>query len=517
MQVDEQLYLLGVLDMGSSTSQAAEPRSEVMLPNSPSEDPAAHPEAHNWPYHRHAEDIMNKAEQRIPVSDLGLMAYLTVPAVLVFDGLIDDTRLVRAIELLTGVWPTLAGRYKSVGEGDKTKFSIELTNSPIPFETQTLERDRAFPDDYVLQPTLDPYLPPMGSNIRYPNTDNYLFAVRLTTLVPANKSVLGIQLCHLATDATVGRNLLKLFDALYTLGEAALDSSDPKVMMPTFFPVSGVEPLPASEHNLTDDEVFGFPSKPFRKSIQIYVADATTSSRVALRFTKSELQALRDQYQLDFAVKLSTQDALSAWWVSLLNNVGVNVETLVYLFEVSLDLKRPAWFDVLIQANSSANGASAIPPSPPTFPPNLPSLAAVVLSVTPIDISAVKTPGRVAQAIREHITKLRSSENDEALHWISRTSRHLYELAIQDRDMVFPGDEENQTTKFAIVNSNIRFRIISSLLFLVFSEFFRANLQEGDEKGDKVEVYFNVPNEQAEKAREIVECDRAKWAAAQPA
>ncbi|ODN74150.1 hypothetical protein L202_07601 [Cryptococcus amylolentus CBS 6039] len=474
---------------------------------------------------------MNKAEQRIPVSDLGLMAYLTVPAVLVFDGLIDDTRLVRAIELLTGVWPTLAGRYKSVGEGDKTKFSIELTNSPIPFETQTLERDRAFPDDYVLQPTLDPYLPPMGSNIRYPNTDNYLFAVRLTTLVPANKSVLGIQLCHLATDATVGRNLLKLFDALYTLGEAALDSSDPKVMMPTFFPVSGVEPLPASDHNLTDDEVFGFPSKPFRKSIQSYVADATTSSRVALRFTKSELQALRDQYQLDFAVKLSTQDALSAWWVSLLNNVGVNVETLVYLLEPTVPqmVHRPS---LLPSQPSLPTFPPNLPSQPflPTFPPNLPSLAAVVLSVTPIDISAVKTPGRVAQAIREHITKLRSSENDEALHWISRTSRHLYELAIQDRDMVFPGDEENQTTKFSIVNSNIRIDWFFSFGFKEhqvsyhieptlsrFLRVFRANFQEGDEKGDKVEVYFNVPNEQAEKAREIVECDRAKWAAAQPA
>ncbi|ODN76335.1 hypothetical protein L198_08111 [Cryptococcus wingfieldii CBS 7118] len=83
----------------------------------------------------------------IPVSDTSLLAYLTVPAVLVFDGLIDETRLVRAIELLTGVWPTLAGRYKSVGEGDKTKFSIELTSSPIPFEAQTLERDRAFSDN----------------------------------------------------------------------------------------------------------------------------------------------------------------------------------------------------------------------------------------------------------------------------------------------------------------------------------------------------------------------------------
>ncbi|ODN93537.1 hypothetical protein L198_05402 [Cryptococcus wingfieldii CBS 7118] len=440
----------------------------------------------------------------IPVSDLGLMAYLTVPAVLVFDGLIDETRLVKAVELLTSVWPTLAGRYKSVGEGDKTKFSIELTSSPIPFETQTLERDRAFSDNYVVQPTLDPYLPPMDPNVRYPNTDNYLFAVRLTTLVPANKSVLGIQVCHLGMDATVGRNLLKLFDALYTHGEAALDSSDPQVIIPTFFPVSGVEPLPASEQYLTDDDVFGIPSKPFPKSIQSHVADVMTSSRVALRFTKSELQALRDQYQLDSVVKLSTQDAISAWWATLLNNVGVNVETLVYILEYR------TWCI-----------------GHPSFPSNLPSLAAVVCSISPIDISAVTTPGRVAQAIREHITKLRSSENDEALHWISRTARHLYESAIQGRDMVFSGDEE-QSAKYAIVNSNIRIDWFFSFGFKEhqvsyhteptcsrYLRVYQANLQEGDEKGDNVEVYFHVPNEQAEKAREIVQCDRAKWVAAQ--
>ncbi|ODN76336.1 hypothetical protein L198_08112 [Cryptococcus wingfieldii CBS 7118] len=139
----------------------------------------------------------------------------------------------------------------------------------------------------------------MDPNVRYPNTDNYLFAVRLTTLVPAKKSVLGIQVCHLGMDAIVARKLLQLFDALYTHGETALDSSDPDVIIPTFFPVSGVEPLPASKQDLTDDEVFGFPSKPFPKSIQSYVADAMTSSRVALQFTKSELQALRNVERLN--------------------------------------------------------------------------------------------------------------------------------------------------------------------------------------------------------------------------
>ncbi|ODN93538.1 hypothetical protein L198_05403 [Cryptococcus wingfieldii CBS 7118] len=132
----------------------------------------------------------------IPLGDNSLTAYLTVSSVLAFDGALDT-------------------RANCVGEGADTKFSIELTSSPIPFETQTIERDQTFPDKLVIQPTVNPYMPPLDPNVRFPNNDNHLFSVRLTTLLPSNKSVLGAQVSHLGMDRTMGRHLVKLLDALY--------------------------------------------------------------------------------------------------------------------------------------------------------------------------------------------------------------------------------------------------------------------------------------------------------------
>ncbi|ODN74173.1 hypothetical protein, variant [Cryptococcus amylolentus CBS 6039] len=180
----------------------------------------------------------------IPLGDNSLTAYLTVSSVLAFDGALDESKLVKAITLLSGAWPTLAGRFKSVGEGADTKFSIELTSSPVPFETQSIERDQTFPDKLVIQPTINPYIPPLDPSVRFPNTDNHLFSVRLTTLLPSNKSVLGVQVSHLGMDGTMGRYLVKLLDALYTHGEAALQSTDPAVVIPTFFPGGVVLFLP---------------------------------------------------------------------------------------------------------------------------------------------------------------------------------------------------------------------------------------------------------------------------------
>ncbi|ODO00053.1 hypothetical protein I350_06677 [Cryptococcus amylolentus CBS 6273] len=347
----------------------------------------------------------------IPLGDNSLTAYLTVSSVLAFDGALDESKLVKAITLLSGAWPTLAGRFKSVGEGADTKFSIELTSSPVPFETQSIERDQTFPDKLVIQPTINPYIPPLDPSVRFPNTDNHLFSVRLTTLLPSNKSVLGVQVSHLGMDGTMGRYLVKLLDALYTHGEAALQSTDPAVVIPTFFPGGA-----------------------FPEAINSYIADSMTSSRVALQFTKSELQVLRDQYQLESGVKLSTQDAISAWWATLLNKVGVDVKSLVYV----LDYRK--WCI-----------------GHPSFPPNLPTLAAVIFQIYPIDISAASTPGQVAKTIREHISTLRASEKDEALHWLSHAFHHMHPLTVNDQAAVFGGDEQFMADhNFAVVNSNIR-------------------------------------------------------------
>ncbi|TYJ53392.1 hypothetical protein B9479_005992 [Cryptococcus floricola] len=437
----------------------------------------------------------------IPVGGFDLMAFAAISSVLAFDGPLDEARLYKAVHILSGVWPTLAGRYKSVGEGAETKFSIALTSSPIPLETQTIERDYAFADKLVVQPTLDPYLPPLDPNVRSPNTDNHLFSVRLTTLLPSKKSVLGVQVSHLGMDGTMVRHLIRLLDALYIQGEAALQGSNPELIIPTFFP-GPVGPLPDYEPSI-DDEPFCVPCKPFPEWTQSYIDDYMTTTRMALQLHKSELQVLKDQYQLGAGVKVSIQDAISAWWATLLNKIGVDVQTIIYVLEYR------RWCI-----------------GHPSFPPNLPTLAAAVCSISPIDISTSPTPSLVAQSIREHITKLRSSENDEALHWIARTSRFMHDSAVKEEAMVFPSNEKDgEDNKIAIVNSNFRIDWSFSFGFKEhqvsyhteptcsrYLRVFQANIEEHHEKGDKVELYFHVPNAQAEKAREMIQSDREEWA-----
>ncbi|ODN93535.1 hypothetical protein L198_05400 [Cryptococcus wingfieldii CBS 7118] len=122
----------------------------------------------------------------IPIADVSLWAVGAVQSVLCFEGALDEKRLRKAVGLLSGVWPTLAGRYER----------LRLTSSLIPFETPTIESDQAFPDKHVVQPTLSPFLPPLGKNYHLPNTDAHLFSVRLTTLLPSGKSVLGVETSH---------------------------------------------------------------------------------------------------------------------------------------------------------------------------------------------------------------------------------------------------------------------------------------------------------------------------------
>ncbi|WVQ73510.1 hypothetical protein IAR50_003082 [Cryptococcus sp. DSM 104548] len=321
-------------------------------------------------------------------------------------------------------------------------------------------------------------MPALGPNVHLDNTDDHLFSVRLTTLIPSNQSTLGLQMSHLGIETTIALYLIKHLDTLYTHGKAALQGSDPEVGIPTFFP-GGVGPLPEYDPS-TNNLGSSVPFKSFDRSIQSYVADFMTSSRVALQFANSELQVLKDQYQLD-------------------SSIGVSVQSIVYI----LDYRK--W--------SIGH---------PSFPPNLPSLVAIICAASPIDISAASTPGQVAMTIREHITKLHSSEDGEALRWLSHVSHHMHERAVYDRVILFTSDEKaKEGGKSAIGNSNIRIDWSFSFGFQehqvsyhtehTFSRHLRVFRAEREQKGDKVEVYSNMPNVLAEKLREYIRSDRERW------
>ncbi|WVQ73509.1 hypothetical protein IAR50_003081 [Cryptococcus sp. DSM 104548] len=433
----------------------------------------------------------------IPIADVSLWPVGAVQSILCFEGALDEERLRRAVELLSGVWPTLAGRYERTKEGDDYEFAIRLTSSPIPFETQTIDADQAFPDKHVVQPSLDPFLPPLGKDYHVPNTDAHLFAVRLTTLLPSGKSVLGVETSHVFIDGETKRKLLKVLDAFYVHGEAARDNMLELAGydLPTFFPHVG--PLPAYDSSWNLPVGRTNKGHDFSECIKQYTAAITQSVQVVVELHRSEIKLLRDRYQQEVGVKLSEQDALSAWWIYLMGKLGVDdVDTVIYICNYR-----------------------SFSPSHPSFPPNLSTLASNVAQMRHMPIPPSSSPALVAKAIREGVVQLRDS-TEETLRWISTAAYELRKAAIEEKgQIVLPGPGE------VSINSNLRMdwnvsygfpthHVAFHTVFSVprFLRVFRANPREGEEKGVRVELIFNVADESVKKrVHEVVAEERMAW------
>ncbi|TYJ54509.1 hypothetical protein B9479_004833 [Cryptococcus floricola] len=439
----------------------------------------------------------------VPLADASLIPIGVVQTVLCFDGALDEGRLKTAVHLLSGVWPTLAGRYERRKVGEEYEFAIKLTASPIPFETQTLTLAQPFPTTHVVQPSPDPFLPPLGANCHLPNHPHaHIFAIRLTSLLPSGTSVLGLQASHLI-DGEGKRQLLKMLDAFYTHGEAAREKMYALAgcVLPTFLPHVG--PLPPYDPTWNHPVERKGHCHDLAGMISMFIAATAQSVPVVIELYRSELAFLREKYQHDIGVKLSEQDALSAWWITLLRKVGVDVHRVMYTCNYR---------------NFS--------PSHPSFPATLPSLAlnAVLSFHIPIPSSSPlcstpATPAEVAKAIREGLARLRDAP-DEQLCWISAGSYQLRKAAIEGKGYdIMPDDGE------VCINSNLRMDWQVSFGFpahqVAFHTFislpnflrvFRANSREGEEKGERVELSFNVADEGVkERIMEIVEVERRAW------
>ncbi|ODO03277.1 hypothetical protein I350_06127 [Cryptococcus amylolentus CBS 6273] len=437
----------------------------------------------------------------VPFADASLIPIAVVQAALFFEGALDEERLKKAVHLLSGVWPTLAGRYEMSKVGEGYEFAIKLTASPIPFETQTLTLDQPFPTTHVIQPSPGEFLPPLGENCHLPNHSNaHIFAISLTTLFPSGNSVLGLHATHLI-NGEAKRQLLKILDAFYTHGEAAREKMYELAgcVLPTFFPHVGLL--------LPYDPIWNLlvERKGHRHDLSGIVSDviaaAAQSVPVILELHRLELAFLREKYQQDIAVKLSEQDALSAWWITLLKKVGVDVHRVMYALPQLLP----------------------IPPLVP--PPILPSLAMHTVMpfhipipsssslcstpATPAEVAKCHTPlsccvtaGRDTKTIREGLARLRASP-DETLRWISAGAYQMRQAAIEGKGYdLLPDDGEvskhsnmrmDWQVSFGFPAHQVAFHTVISLPN--FLRVFRANSREGEEKRERVELSFNVADE----------------------
>ncbi|ODO00078.1 hypothetical protein I350_06703 [Cryptococcus amylolentus CBS 6273] len=431
----------------------------------------------------------------IPIAPLGLVSGHPILWFYAFEGALDEARLVRAIGLLTSVWPTLAGRYqREVGGNGEVAFSIRLCASPIPFETQSIERDHAFPDKRFIQPAEDnPYIPTLPVNFRTLNSESHLFSVSLTTLLPSGKSVLGFQMSHLAQDSESGVRVLLLLEALYLRGQDALESIPPNAAyaLPTFFPDVG--PLPVYVPSQNQGEIV--PSQPSAAALQAYLDAKKDLSMVFVQLSMWEVKILKAQYRQDVGFYLSDQDVISTWWIDLLRRVGVDVPIVIYVLNVISEMVYRL----------------------PSFPPSLPTLSGTASLTRPIDISSQTSPARVATAIREHVVQLRSSP-DKVLEWISDGAYHFRQAAVEGKTPALMPEGQVK------INSSIRsywplfgfgeHEVSYHTSFTaprVLRVFLANPAKQGEARGEKLELYFDVNKEDVEKVERLVERDKAGW------
>ncbi|KAK8869574.1 hypothetical protein IAR55_000141 [Kwoniella newhampshirensis] len=431
----------------------------------------------------------------LPIAPISLWPMGTVESVFTFPEELDKDKLEQAIGLLTSVWPTLGGRYvrrAREGEDGKFDFSFNLTSSPIPFSTQTITSAPdpfPFPTRLVIQDTLHPYLPPLGPTYHIPNKDEPLFVVRLTTILPFRSSVLGINMSHLIGDGEMGLRLVKLLELFYLHGEKVIVSiNDDKedvyrlsgFLLPTFGDHTKLPPFQPEWDDLYSS--WSSIGHDGQKRFEAFKHERETNERMTIEFNQGEIKKLKDVWMdKEKTGILSGQDVLSGWWIQLMERLGMKIDLVEYVCSHRL-------FCV----------------SHPSYPPDLPTLAANVSRVRTIALQphqlAGLDPGQIATLVRKAINELRS-DPDITLPWLSGAAHHLEQAAIQDRGQILAcGDGQ------VFINSNIRMNWHVSFGFqphqttyhtahtgLRYLRVYQANPREGERLGERVELAFRLP------------------------
>ncbi|WWD20678.1 hypothetical protein CI109_105154 [Kwoniella shandongensis] len=447
----------------------------------------------------HSNSTLPLSTTRVPIAPISCWSTGQIPTVLTFPEELDLERLRSAIGLLTSVWPTLAGRFERSPKKDEEwsyDYSFNLTTSSIPLSTQTItipsHQTFPFANRQIIQPSVNPFVPPLGEGAHVANSDAHLFAIRLTTILPSRSSVLGIVISHIIGDGHIALQIVKHLEGLYLYGEAAL----PIITKPTFVDHVILPPYDPA-WDLPDDTLKGHDLADVGKA---YVDAAENSEMVVIELTRAEIANLKAKYGRESGVRLSDQDVLSGWWVGLLERMGEKINTMIYVYNYR-------HFCI----------------SHPSFPSTLPTMAANVAQMRFISLPAHETtsllPSSTAKLIRETIEKLRS-DPDITLPWLSNAAFHIGKACDEGKGQIMVPKEGK-----VVINSNIRMDWHTSFGFpphqstfhttfstIRFLRVFQANPCEGEERGERVEVVFSVPKGGANEAVErLVDADRRAW------
>ncbi len=115
---------------------------------------------------------------------------------------------------------------------------------------------------------------------------------------------------------------------------------------------------------------------------------------MTLRLSQLDVRSMKAEYGGQ-----SDQDAISAWWSTLLKRAGGPIRRMIYSVNVSGVFRTPL--------NPSTARFTQIThrPNHPSFPPNLPILSANVAQMRSIELPS--SSSAISQTIRDELNRLR--------------------------------------------------------------------------------------------------------------
>ncbi|WRT70679.1 uncharacterized protein IL334_007677 [Kwoniella shivajii] len=468
----------------------------------------------------------------VPIPGVCIWPLGDIPAVYVFPGQINVERLKNAIALLSSIYPSICGRFVSRRKIDKEgyDFYYDLTQSLIPLsirhltQTQTQQDDdderskypsNVFKDRSIIQDSLEPFLHPLGKDYIIPNSDAYLFSIRLTYLSNYGRSVLGLNHSHIIGDGQTSLNLLHCLEKLYIHGdERCLESNSGTITtiknleLPTFFYDVDLPPYDP-KWNLRKKEVIGH---PVPELIETYKRNAQGLERLNVILSQDEINKLKSQvleFSLDHdfddddgglggtkKIKLSDQDIISGWWIDLHNRTGQDIGGVTYVIN---------WRDYIRPNLSAAAG-------------NIGLMHHFTLPTC--DARSLKDIYRISKTIRKEISLLQT-EPEVFLPLLSHQEYHLHKSAEEGKGQILTPDQGE-----VLVNSNIRMNWHLSFGFPIdqveyYTDFtavrtlrvYPANPilgRESEKRG--VELMFKVPAKLRTVFEDLIKSDRGIWA-----
>lgn len=305
-------------------------------------------------------------KQEVPVAPISCWSMGAVQSVLAFPSTLDEERLKKAFATAAGFWPVVCGRFVKSSTSGFPEFAvsdeqqlesirnvvdcpgrpmlcpvhtltaqISLTESPIPYSTQTTTDEYPYQNKHVIQESLGSYCPPLRDDFPVAGADAPLLAVRLSTLANGN-SVLGVNWGHVLGDAAAFSRFLEDVSLFYNMGRFADLGED----MPTFTPHVNIPP--ASEKTLKEYHLDILEPVAVDEMIKGYTDGTTGGQLFTVGLSRKEIAHIAAARTA--GEHITENDLVSGWWISVLERAGQRIDRIVQTINVShLAFGRGQW------------------------------------------------------------------------------------------------------------------------------------------------------------------------------